>query len=219
MYEAEEKKQSLKGRVIVGIDGWSRSGKTTFVHHLCQRFEEEGIHTVVFHLDDHIVNRKDRYQTGYPSWQEYYYFQWKVKWLQEHLFRFVREKDKVCLPYYASDADDHQWKETRLPEACVIFIEGVFLQREEWRTFLDYVVFLDCDRDVRFQRESSETQKDIHKFRERYWPAEDHYLLQVDPTGLADHVIDTTGKDGCSKDENPYEHNSNSESNGIYRRQ
>jgi uridine kinase len=63
-----------------------------------------------------------------------------------------------------------------IPNDCVVIIEGVFLQRKEWREFFDYIVYLDCPRETRFLREGEIVKGNIEKFRNRYWKAEDYYL-------------------------------------------
>ena len=57
-----------------------------------------------------------------------------------------------------------KWKST--DSYCrVIVIEGVFLQRKEWRDFFHYMVYLDCPRETRFLRESEETQKTFQNLK------------------------------------------------------
>ena len=80
-------------------------------------------------------------------------------------------------------------KEIQLPLVGVIIVEGVFLQRKEWRDFFHYMVYLDCSRETRFLRESPETQKNLSKFQSRYWKAEEHYLEAELPRERADLVI------------------------------
>ena len=45
-------------------------------------------------------------------------------------------------------------EKVQIPIVGVIVIEGVFLQRKEWRDFFHYMVYLDCPRETRFLRES-----------------------------------------------------------------
>ena len=47
-------------------------------------------------------------------------------------------------------------EKVQIPIVGVIVIEGVFLQRKEWRDFFHYMVYLDCPRETRFLRESPE---------------------------------------------------------------
>ena len=151
---------------VLGVDGLSRSGKTTFVSKLEHFFKSSGYCTVIYHLDDYVEPRNRRYNTGHEEWMEYYFLQWDL------------EKVKKELLEQKNDAD-------------VIVIEGVFLQRSEWRQAFDQVVYLDCAQEVRFQRESTATQQNVKKFEERYWKAERFYLEQVRPVEKADYVIET----------------------------
>ncbi len=151
---------------VLGIDGLSRSGKTTFVSKLEHFFESSGYRTAIYHLDDYVEPRNRRYNTGHEEWVEYYFLQWDL------------EKVKKELLDQKSDAE-------------IIVIEGVFLQRSEWREAFDQVVYLDCAQEVRFQRESAATQQNVKKFEDRYWKAERYYLERVRPVKMADYVIET----------------------------
>ncbi|WP_238473785.1 hypothetical protein [Paenisporosarcina cavernae] len=75
------------GRFIVGIDGMSRSGKSTLAEKIKYSLEEQSIPAILLHIDDHIVKREQRYETGKPEWQEYYKFQWNVDKLVHSLFQ------------------------------------------------------------------------------------------------------------------------------------
>ncbi|MCA1053711.1 AAA family ATPase [Rossellomorea aquimaris] len=177
--------------LVVGIDGLSRSGKTTYTQLLKKRLEGHGLDVVCLHMDDFIEPRHRRYHTGNEEWREYYFLQWDVQSLQENLFANLKSASFLRLGYYEESADIRVTKEIRLPECGVIVIEGVFLQRDEWKGYLDYVMYLDCDRESRFNREHDSAKMDTEKFMNRYWKAEDHYLLKVKPLELADHVIRT----------------------------
>lgn len=66
--------QNLKKeeRLVLGIDGLSRSGKTSFTEKLVEALEKP---VSTYHIDDYIVDRTSRYNTGYEEWYEYYYLQ------------------------------------------------------------------------------------------------------------------------------------------------
>ncbi|MBT2660047.1 kinase [Bacillus sp. ISL-45] len=176
-------------RCILGIDGLSRAGKTTFVKRIASLLKEKEIESTVIHLDDHIVGRSKRYNTGQEEWQEYYNLQWDVESLVKSLFENLIHSDEIELPYYDNETDQQVNRTLNLALKKVIIVEGIFLQREEWRAFIDYIVFIDCPRDVRFARESSQTQLNIEKFRNRYWKAEDYYMEKLRPAEKADLVI------------------------------
>ncbi|SDX12600.1 uridine kinase [Marininema mesophilum] len=176
-------------RFILGIDGLSRSGKTTLGKKLHQVLREKGIPVSVFHIDDYIVERKKRYHTGHEQWFEYYHLQWNVPWLREHFFRKLHESSSFTLPLYDKSSDSHSQQNINLPYHGIVIIEGVFLQRSEWRGFYDFVVYLDCPREKRFARESGSAQSRIGKFKERYWKAEEHYIEAGKPKNIADLVL------------------------------
>ncbi len=82
-------KKHRENRFILGIDGLSRSGKTTFVANLKENMKQESIPFHIFHIDDHIVERNKRYDTGFEEWYEYYYLQWDIEWLRQKFFSKV----------------------------------------------------------------------------------------------------------------------------------
>ena len=176
-------------KIILAIDGLSRSGKTTFVRNIEQHMREKNNSVYIFHIDDYIVERKRRYNTGYEEWYEYYNLQWDVEMLKDSLFKKLKESNELRLLTYDCCSDTQRFHTVKIPDTCLIIIEGVFLQRKEWRNFYDFVVYLDCSREKRLNRESDETQKNIEKFEKRYWKAEDYYLTSVSPMRQADLVI------------------------------
>ncbi|EEL81576.1 Uridine kinase [Bacillus cereus AH1271] len=184
-------KKHKENRFILGIDGLSRSGKTTFVTNLKENMKQESIPFHIFHIDDHIVERNKRYDTGFEEWYEYYYLQWDIAYLQEKFFQKLQTETKLTLPFYYDGTDSSEMKKVQIPIVGVIVIEGVFLQRKEWRDFFHYMVYLDCPRETRFLRESEETQKNLSKFENRYWKAEDYYLETELPKDRADLVIES----------------------------
>jgi uridine kinase len=176
-------------KVVLGIDGLSRSGKTTIVKNIEQHIQEKNIPACVLHIDDYIVEREKRYNTGNEEWYEYYNLQWDVEWLKENLFKRLKESNELQLLTYDNSSDTQKLCTVNIPATCLIIIEGVFLQRNEWRNYFDFMIFLDCVREERFKRESVETQKNFEKFEKRYWKAEDYYMETVSPIEQADLVI------------------------------
>ncbi|WP_439876501.1 kinase [Bacillus mycoides] len=182
-------KEHKDERFILGIDGLSRSGKTTLVKELEEDMKKSEIPFHIFHIDDHITERNKRYNTGFAECYEYYNLQWDIEWLQQNLFQKLQSNMQLELPYYHDETDTCEMKEIHLPLVGVIIVEGVFLQRKEWRNFFHYMVYLDCSRETRFLRESEETQKNLPKFQSRYWKAEEYYLEEELPRERADFVI------------------------------
>ncbi|PFG07555.1 kinase [Bacillus sp. es.034] len=180
---------------IVGIDGLGGSGKTTLARNVKQELMLTKCETVILHMDDYIVEKSERYGTGNEEWYEYYTLQWNIELLRKVLFqRLYGGDDSITLPFYESSADSVVSKLIHLDRVSVVLIEGVFLQRKEWRDFFDYVIFLDCPSELRTERVIGrdtylgDELARIEKYKRRYWLAEDHYLLHDNPAGQADYV-------------------------------
>ncbi|MEK5049038.1 MULTISPECIES: hypothetical protein [Bacillus] len=56
------------------------------------------------------------------------------------------------MPFYNKEKDTFTQRTIKITPKSIVIIEGIFLLREEWKTFYDYVVFLDCPRDIRYER-------------------------------------------------------------------
>ncbi|TCP64848.1 AAA family ATPase [Baia soyae] len=181
---------------LLGIDGLSGSGKTTLTAQLQDLCRLRNILVTIIHMDDHIVPREQRYDTGEAEWREYYYLQWdRLRWM--HLLQELRKpiEQTIQLEYYQKELDEYVIRNVRLSPQNFVIVEGIFLQREEWRSFFDYVIYLDMDRDIRNDRvlERDTYIGDLDdrraKYIRRYWPAEDYYLEHVRPKEPADIVI------------------------------
>ncbi|WP_215143457.1 kinase [Exiguobacterium qingdaonense] len=176
---------------VVAIDGLSGAGKTTLVSYLGG---EPGM--CVLHIDDYIVERDKRYQTGQPEPTEYYALQWDVSRLENELFRPLRNgMAELTLPRYVYERDVIVEEVVDVSSASIIVVEGIFLQRPEWRPYFDYVIYLDCPREVRYERVLNrdtylgDPTARLEKYKRRYWPGEDLYLQHVDPKRGADIVL------------------------------
>ncbi|MDA5561589.1 kinase [Exiguobacterium sp. MMG028] len=176
---------------VVAIDGLSGAGKTTLVSRLS---EESTI--LVLHIDDYIVERDRRYETGQPEPTEYYALQWDVSRLERELFRPLRNGiTELTLPRYVYERDVIVEEVIDVSSAYTIVVEGIFLQRPEWRPYYDYVIYLDCPREVRYERVLNRDtylgnpEERLAKYKRRYWAGEDLYLQLVDPKREADIVL------------------------------
>lgn len=176
-------------RLVVGIDGMSRSGKTTLTGELMRHFKQSGTPAAGFHLDDFIVERNRRYGTGNKEWHEYYHLQWETDWLREHFFKRLKSASEMTLPFYNKEADRRENRKVTLPDSGVIIIEGVFLQRREWKGFCDYVIYVDSPPQSRIGREAEVVRLNRKKFENRYWPAEEYYEAAENPQANADFII------------------------------
>ncbi|GAF15709.1 uridine kinase [Bacillus sp. JCM 19046] len=189
--------QSSKRPYLVALDGLGGAGKTTLVKQFVE-YARDRQHAYMIHIDDYIEQRQERYQTGYEPWYEYYQLQWDVDKLKRQLFKPLREGiTQVELDSYEKQTDSHRKTTLNIKQKSIVFIEGIFLQREEWRSFYDYIVFLDCPRQTRYERISTregleqDNQTRLLTYQTRYWPGEEHYLTTMKPLDRATKVYCT----------------------------
>lgn len=184
--------QSVNAPFVVGIDGLSGAGKTTFVKELERELKKECPVTVI-HLDDHIVKAERRYNTGYEQWYEYYSLQWDIEMLIASLFQNIHDAEEITLPFYEKPMDSITYKKIKLEP--IILIEGVFLQRNEWIKYYDFTIFLDCPKELRYKRilkRDGFYEGMIDKYKRRYWPAEEYYLIYEKPMEQASKIYRVT---------------------------
>jgi len=184
---------------IVGIDGLGGSGKTTLVKKLNAKLNMLNCEVVPIHIDEYIVKKNRRYQTGFEEWYEYYYLQWDVEKLKNDLFlRLSKQYNKLNLPFYDDQTDSISTKEIIVNPNSVVLVEGVFIQRKEWREFFDFILFTDCSQEVRMERVLNrdiyigDYQTRLNKYKKRYWLGEEHYLNIENPIKNADKILNTT---------------------------
>ncbi|WP_339250896.1 kinase [Sporosarcina sp. FSL W8-0480] len=188
--------RSNKNRpLLVGIDGLSGAGKTTFVKEIKQELKGFNCEVKIFHLDEHIVERNKRYHTGYEEWYEYYYLQWDIGEIINRLLMPLHNSNHLDLSFYDKSDDSISHRQIEVFTNSIILIEGVFLQRKEWKSLFDYVIYINCPFELRKERVLGRDSYigDYHdrfkKYTDRYWPAEKHYLDTINPISIADLVI------------------------------
>lgn len=105
------------------------------------------------------------------------------------MFEKLKLSHELYLLTYNGDADKQRVEKVKISETCLILIEGVFLQRNEWKSFYDYIVYIDSPRETRYKRETAITQAKTSKFKNRYWKAEDYYIETKDPIKNSNFVF------------------------------
>lgn len=178
----------------MAIDGLGGAGKTTFVNML-----EDGLKRIcpinVIHIDDHIVESNKRYNTGFAEWYEYYYLQWDIELIKNDILNKLHcNYTEILLPVFDSSTNLITNRKMSIAADSILLIEGIFLQRHEWRRFYDYTLFLECSRTIREERVLSrdsyigDLQARIDKYNRRYWQAEVYYMKKENPIQKADKI-------------------------------
>lgn len=191
--------RTVKNRpLIVAVDGLGGAGKTTLVKNI--ENELKNICTIsVIHIDDHIEENNERYNTGYDEWYEYYYLQWNIEKIRDDLLKKIHNNyTELILPFYDKFYDRTTLNKITIASDSIVLVEGVFLQRKEWKIYYDYTIFVDCPREIRYERVINrdlyigDYQARLNKYKKRYWLGEEYYLRTENPTKKADKIYCAT---------------------------
>ncbi|MFI7129600.1 uridine kinase [Nonomuraea sp. NPDC050153] len=191
------------GRVLVGIDGFTASGKTSFGHELAEEIAEAGRPVLRATLDDFKKPWKDRHLYDRESGEGYYRNAYDYEAVRQLLLEPARSPDAASCALCGIDPltqIDHSGTTTPLAADSVLIVDGVFAFRPEIDTYWDLRIWLDVDAELSVRRGAERDQdwagseaESIH--RNRYLVAERVYLQEADPLKRMDVVIDNTAFD------------------------
>ena len=189
------------GRRLVGVDGMSGAGKTTFADDLALALRARG--TTVFRasLDDFHRPRADRYRLGRLSPEGYYRDAFDLGTARRVLLDPFRMGGSAGFQLAAFDLErdapvESAW--TTGPADAVLVVDGVFLQRPELRDEWTITVWLDVPDEVGVRRSGDRDGTDLDPasaFNRRYLGAQELYRAEADPIAGATVVVDARDLD------------------------
>ncbi|MFE3602215.1 uridine kinase [Streptomyces sp. NPDC059142] len=187
-------------RLVVGIDGLTAAGKTSFGHELAERIGVEGRPVLRATLDDFKKPWKDRHLYDRESGEGYYRNAFDYDAVKRLLLEPCRSPAATLCALCAIDPltqRDHSSDVSPLAPDAVLIVDGVFAFRPEIDEYWDFRVWLQVDEELSVQRGADRDQdwagsdaESIH--RKRYLVAERIYLQEVDPIPKMDIVIDNS---------------------------
>ncbi|MEG8184476.1 hypothetical protein GZH49_39175 [Nocardia terpenica] len=182
------------GRLRVGIDGLTASGKTSFGHELAERIARVGRPVLRASLDDFKKPWRDRHLYDRESGEGYY----------RTAFDYPRVRALLLEPFGSNGSGDcalcaidpltqldHSSVLTTADDDAVLIVDGVFAFRPEINDYWDFRVWLQVPSEVSIRR-GTERDNDEQIHRERYLRAEQIYLAEVQPLRCVDVVIDNS---------------------------
>lgn len=195
--EAVKKLVTPEKTIVIGIDGLGGSGKSTISEVIKDTLIEDGINTVLLHIDDFIHPRTVRYNENYEEWECYKYLQWRYDYLIREIIKPVKKGKEFSgeVEIYDKENDSYIMQRLEIPLGTVIIIEGVFLQRKELSGIFDYMVYIDVSENERLKRVLKrdgyigDEEQIRKKYENRYFPAERKYFNSYSPRDNADIVI------------------------------
>ncbi|AJT61805.2 nucleoside/nucleotide kinase family protein [Streptomyces chattanoogensis] len=188
------------GRLLVGIDGLTASGKTSFGHELAGWIHSAGRPVLRATLDDFKKPWKDRHLYDRESGEGYYRNAYDYDAVKRLLLDPCRSQGEVSCALCSIDPltqRDHSAVTTPVAPDAVLIVDGVFAFRPEINEYWDFRIWLDVDGELSVQRGADRDQdwagseaESIH--RNRYLVAERIYLKEVEPLKTMDVIIDNS---------------------------
>ncbi|MFJ8666592.1 DUF6924 domain-containing protein [Streptomyces sp. NPDC093600] len=186
------------GRLLVGIDGLTAAGKTSFGHEVAERIAATGRPVLRATLDDFKRPWKDRHLYDRESGEGYYRNAYDYDSVRRLLLDPCRSCEAESCSLCAIDPLtqlDHSARRSPLAPDSVLVVDGVFAFRPEIDDYWDYRVWLDVDAELSVRRGALRDQdwagsdaESLH--RDRYLVAQRIYLDEVAPLPRVDAVVD-----------------------------
>lgn len=134
-------------RVLIGIDGRSGSGKSTFGDELARTLERRGLETVRSTTDLFHRPRSERMRLGASSPEGYFQDSHQVSAIvSELLVPFRSGASEVLIGAFDEPSDQPQPVQASVPSKAVLVFDGLFVHRPELREHWDLTVMLRADR-------------------------------------------------------------------------
>ncbi|MFE7774593.1 uridine kinase [Streptomyces sp. NPDC057445] len=199
--EIAERVQALgRERLLVGIDGFTAAGKTSFGHELAESLSAAGRPVLRATLDDFKKPWRERHLYDRESGEGYYRNAYDYEAVRRLLLDPCRLPEAAACALCSIDPltqRDHSTATTPVPADAVLIVDGLFAFRPEINEYWDFRVWLRVDAELSVRRGAERDQdwagseaESIH--RDRYLVAEEIYLREVDPLPMADVVIDNS---------------------------
>ncbi|MEW2067885.1 uridine kinase [Streptomyces sp. NPDC007346] len=188
------------GRLLVGIDGFTAAGKTSFGHELATEIARSGRPALRATLDDFKNPWKDRHLYDRESGEGYYRNAYDYDTAKRLLLDPARSPQATSCALCSIDPltqEDHSTRTTPLTPDSVLIVDGVFAFRPEIDAYWNFRIWMDVDAELSVRRGAERDQnwagtdaESIH--RNRYLVAERLYLGEVDPLPRMDAMVDNT---------------------------
>jgi uridine kinase len=191
---------SLSHPVRVAIDGVDAAGKTTLADELGRSIESLGRPVIRATIDGFHNPAVVRQRRGLTSPEGYLEDSFDYEALLEVLLRPLGPGGSFSFRRAVFDFRTDQPVQARLEQAApdaILLFDGVFLLRSGLREHFDFAIFVRADFSVTIARAE---QRDIElfgsmeevrrRYLERYIPAQQIYLANVEPERWASVILD-----------------------------
>lgn len=213
-YLAGEVPKINSSLLIVGIDGKDASGKTTFANNLAitlQKLTDRKIIRVS--LDDFFHPRANRSHQADQA-KGCYEDTFNIEGIITYLLAPLKKNGRYTQKIFDYESDSHiEVVVSQAPADAIVVIDGVFLQRPEFRDFWDYTVLLEVSDEMAIKRGSfrdavriGDVESAKQKYINRYIASQKIYYDECHPKERASIVINNSDYDNPAILDRPIRH-------------
>ena len=186
--------------LLIGIDGKDASGKTTVANNLSAAIHNQTEREIIrVSLDDFFQPRAIRTRQENQA-RGCYEDTFDIQGIVNRLLAPVKTKGTYITKIFDYKTDTPINFSTKHADSNAIFVvDGVFIQRPEFREYWDYVVLLDVSDEIAIERGSIRDTNRIgnieaarSKYINRYIASQKIYYDECKPQKRADIIIDNT---------------------------
>jgi len=177
-FELQDGLKKLRAPIIIGISGDSGSGKTRFSKGIRQLLGQEYVYTI--EMDGyHRENREERKKSGRlpldPAMN-------RLDLLLEHL-QSLKRGETIDVPIYNHETGTFDSPKPFTPTPIII-VEGLFALYPEFLPYMDFTIYVDPSRDVKWQwkkaRDTTDRGHDAKSLEEEMLKREAAYKRWID---------------------------------------
>lgn len=183
------------------MDGRTAAGKTTFGHELATLLADMGRVVLRSSLDDFKRPWSERHLYDRTSGEGYYRNAYHFEAMRTLLLEPAGPNGSGLVALCSIDPltqGDHSQERVMMPDDGVLIVDSVFAFRPELNGYWDLRIWVDIDAELSIRRgthrdearEGADVAEALH--RDRYGPAEEIYMAEVEPLALADVIVDNS---------------------------
>ena len=170
---------------LVGIDGMSAVGKSTFSERLGQAMAAENLAYSIIPMDDlfSIELHQQEKDSLYPGFD--------MEWIRSEIISPLKDGKTVKFRRY--DKISKSMAEVlEISGNTIIIIEGIFTTGRLLGDYLDLRIWLDCPRETVLERGEIRSGEMRSDWEGKWLPAEDAYITREASSMTSDLTVDST---------------------------
>ncbi|WP_196159373.1 uridine kinase [Reinekea sp. G2M2-21] len=194
-----KQKRTWTRPLLVGIDGNDGSGKSYFAKELSESLQKSGLTSLVCSIDHFHQTRHLRYRLGKNSPQGFFEDSHNLQDLIDKLILPVRNNENVVTcQIFNSELDEPCLRTCDIGNTDIVFVEGLFLHRDELEQYWDYSIYLQTNFQISVRRGNARfglNPDPAHTSNFRYVEGNRIYQNRCTPSLRATVVVDNNDLD------------------------